>query len=59
MKISLDGSIAEKHDFYRGRGSYDKTIKAIELLDKFNMDISLAMVITKNNFSDVPAMTQK
>ncbi|MBQ7197773.1 MAG: radical SAM protein, partial [Selenomonadaceae bacterium] len=40
VKISLDGSIAEKHDFYRGRGSYDKTIKAIELLDKFNMDIS-------------------
>ena len=50
VKISLDGSTAERHDFYRGRGSYERTIKAIDLLDKFGANILLAMVITKNNF---------
>lgn len=59
VKISLDGSTAAKHDFYRGRGSYDKTIKAIELLDKFCADVSLAMVVTKNNSADVMAMAKK
>lgn len=59
IKISLDGSTAEKHNFYRGNGSYEKTIKAIELLDKFNSNISLAMVVTKNNCSDIASMAQK
>ena len=59
VKISLDGSTAERHDFYRGRGSYKRTIKAIDLLDKFGANILLAMVITKNNFDDVPKMAAK
>ena len=59
VKISLDGSTAEKHDFYRGRGSYERTINAIALLDKFGVDVSLAMVVTKNNFTDISAMNKK
>ena len=59
IKISLDGSTAEKHDFYRGRGSYERTIKAVELLDKFGADISFAMVVTKNNFADIYSMAEK
>ena len=59
VKISLDGSTAEKHNFYRGRGSYERTIKAIELLDRFGADISLAMVVTKNNCEDISAMSKK
>lgn len=59
IKISLDGSTTEKHDFYRGHGSYERTIKAIKLLDKLNATISLAMVVTKNNCSDIATMAQK
>ncbi|MBQ7704689.1 MAG: radical SAM protein [Selenomonadaceae bacterium] len=59
IKISLDGSTAEKHDFYRGRGSYERTIKAVELLEKFGADFSFAMVVTKNNCGDISAMAEK
>ena len=59
VKISLDGINAEKHNFYRGTGSYERTIKAIELLDKFKTNISLAMVVTKNNCRDITDMAKK
>ena len=59
IKISLDGSTAEKHNFYRGPGSYERTIKAIKLLDKLDTNISLAMVVTKNNYSDIATMAKK
>ena len=53
FKISVDGSDASKHDFYRGQGSFTRTIKAVELLDKFSADVKLAMVVTKKNVDDV------
>lgn len=59
VKISLDGSTAAKHDFYRGRGSYERTIKAIELLEKFGVDFLLAMVVTKKNADDIKTMADK
>lgn len=59
FKISLDGSSKEKHDFYRGNGSYERTIRALELLDERNVDFQLAMVVTKENVDDVSAMNKK
>lgn len=53
FKISVDGSDAARHDFYRGRGSFNRTLKAIELLDSFGADVKLAMVVTKKNLADV------
>ena len=59
FKISLDGSTAEFHDYYRGKGSYEKTVKAIQLLKENNADVQLAMVVTKENRFDVSAMNKK
>lgn len=53
IKISVDGSEAIRHDFYRGRGAFNRTLKAIELLDSFGADVRLAMVVTKKNLGDV------
>ena len=53
FKISVDGSDAARHDFYRGTGSFARTIKAIELLEKFSADVRVAMVVTKKNVDDV------
>ncbi len=58
FKISLDGSTASKHDYYRGKGAYNKTIKAIQLVDEHGADYSLAMVVTKRNMADVPVMNK-
>lgn len=53
FKISVDGSCAEKHDYYRGKGSYYKTKKAIDLLLSRDAEVLLAMVVTKKNIDDV------
>lgn len=53
FKVSVDGSEAVSHDFYRGRGSFNRTLKAIELLDSFGADVKLAMVVTRKNLDDV------
>ena len=53
FKISVDGSDEAQHDFYRGYGNFNRTLKAIELLDKFSADVKLAMVVTKKNLNDV------
>ncbi len=58
FKISIDGSNATKHDYYRGSGSYDKTIHAIELLKKYKKQVTIAMVVTKENISDIDAMCE-
>lgn len=58
VKISLDGSSKERHDFYRGAGSYHRTLKAIELLEERNANILIAMVVTRQNVDDVAAMSR-
>lgn len=59
FKISVDGSDAARHDFYRGSGSFNRTVKAIDLLDEFSADVSLAMVVTKKNVADVAAAAER
>lgn len=59
FKISVDGSDAKQHDFYRGAGNFSRTIKAIELLEKFSADVKLAMVVTKKNLDDVSKAAER
>jgi len=50
FRISLDGSSKEIHDFFRGKGAYQKTIDAISLLEKNNANFIIAMVVNKKKF---------
>lgn len=59
FKISIDGSSEERHDYYRGSGSYKKTLRAVELLKAHNANVQLAMTVTRENLDDVPAMNKK
>lgn len=59
IKISIDGSTADIHDYYRGTGNYEKSIKAIELLRENNADVTIAMVVTRHNANDVATMNEK
>ena len=59
FKISVDGSDATRHDFYRWQGSFSRTIKAVELLEKFYADVKLAMVVTKKNIDDVAEAAER
>lgn len=59
FQISVDGSEAAIHDFYRGKGNYAKTEKAIKLLQAHGAEVKLMMVVTKKNVSDIANVTKK
>jgi len=59
IKISLDGSTSEIHELHRGKGSFIKTLKAINLLIQQEAPIQIAMTVTKKNIHDIDAMTKK
>jgi len=59
IKISLDGSTSGIHEFHRGRGSFDKTLKAINLLIQQDAPIQISMTVTQKNIHDIDAMTKK
>jgi radical SAM protein with 4Fe4S-binding SPASM domain len=59
IKISLDGSNSEIHELHRGKGSFTKTLKAINLLIQQEAPIQIAMTVTQKNIHDIDAMTKK
>ncbi len=52
--ISLDG-MKENHELIRGKGTWEKTVKAIELLRK-RMQTTVITTVSKINFKDLPIM---
>ena len=59
VTISMDGSTKEKHEIFRGPNTYDKTIKAIELLDAYSISNYLSMTVNRLNINDVGDMAKK
>jgi len=59
VSISLDGSTQERHEMFRGRGSYEKTMRAIDLLDSHGVPCRLSMTVNRLNIDDVESMAQK
>lgn len=51
--VSLDGSNAEVHDFYRGAGSFDKVIKGIKNLKKYNLPVSTLFTLNNHNIDNL------
>lgn len=58
VQISLDGSNAATHDFYRGAGSWQKAIDAIVRLKSAGFHVRLGTTETPENRQDLPAMCQ-
>ena len=58
IKISIDGSTPEIHDFHRGKGTFAKTLKAVDLLTQYEAPLQIAMTVTKRNIHDIGSMTK-
>jgi len=58
VQISLDGSNAAIHDFYRGAGSWQKAIEAIGRLKGEGFHVRLGTTQTPENNQDLAAMCQ-
>lgn len=49
VQVSLDGSRPEEHDYYRGKGSWEKTIEGIRLLQARGLRVRLSTTETPVN----------
>lgn len=56
VQISLDGSSPETHDLIRGKGSFNRTLRGIEFLKKYNLPWTVRVTINKLNVYDLDAI---
>ena len=49
LQVSLDGGNPEDHDYYRGRGSWEKTVEGIQLLQERGFRVRLSTTETPVN----------
>lgn len=52
VQVSLDG-LESSHDLIRGTGSFQKTLKALELLAASNLDLSVATMVHAANVDEL------
>lgn len=55
-QVSLDSHNPEVHDFLRGKGSYNRVIRSIKLLQEKGIAVGLDTVVSKNNINTIPEM---
>ncbi|MDM8538418.1 radical SAM protein, partial [Desulfobacterales bacterium HSG17] len=55
FQISLEGADAKKHDYIRGQGSFDRTIKGLNLLLEYGLGQQTCVAFTEmfHNFDDI------
>ncbi len=56
VQVSLDGCTAETNDWNRGAGSFDKAMRGIDLLGRYQVPFRFACVINKRNLGDLEGM---
>jgi len=53
LQISLDGCTPEKNDYYRGKGTYEKIINAINQFEGLDFEVNIGMVVSEVNYEDI------
>ena len=57
LSVSLDGATHETHDYIRGKGAFEKSLKGLYLLQKYTPHkISIRFVIMKHNLKELPML---
>jgi radical SAM protein with 4Fe4S-binding SPASM domain len=56
VQLSLEGPTAELNDAVRGPGSFDTTLRAVDMLKDAGLQVAVMMTITKHNLDCLPAM---
>lgn len=55
IQISLDG-MKKGHESIRGKGTFDKTLRAIKMVKSARFDLSIATVIHRHNLTEFPEL---
>jgi len=53
VQVSLDGVCQETHDKIRGKGTFEKAIRAIHFFQDSGIEVTLRMTLTSYNFHEV------
>ena len=53
VQVSVDGSCAEVHDSFRGRGSFEAAIRGVEALRRHGISTAVRMTIHRKNVRDL------
>ncbi len=53
VQISVDGASPETHDFFRGEGAFEKTMKGIKNAVSVGLHVGIACTITQHNYNEV------
>ena len=59
ISLSLDGATEESHDTFRGlRGTFARTMKAIEKAHAVGLDVQINTTLTRGNLHEFPAFRE-
>lgn len=53
IQVSIDGSMSETHDTFRGQGSFMRAIKGVRCLQKYGNPTTVRVTIHKENIDDL------
>lgn len=53
FQISLEGTNEIINDYIRGKGTFEKVLKSINLLKQKNCNITIAMTVNSHNYEDI------
>ena len=58
IQVSIDGSTPEVHDWQRGKGSFECSMKAVRLLKENGLPIRMKAVINSHSYKDITGMVE-
>ena len=56
VQVSLDGASPKTHDEIRGRGTFEKAINGIRILNRHRIDTKIMFTLQRCNMQDVPSL---
>jgi len=56
IQVSVDGACARTHDGIRGIGSFDKAVRALQLLVRAGLCTAIGTVACQSNYREIPDM---
>ncbi|MDO8473123.1 MAG: radical SAM protein [Dehalococcoidia bacterium] len=60
VQVSLDGAVAETHDWFRGKGSFDRAVRGIRRCVELGFpSVGIAATISRRNIDEVPRMVDQ
>lgn len=52
--VSLDGAVAETHDYFRGKGNFERALNGISHLREAGIKLQINFTVTKKNVWELP-----